>query len=142
MAGTGKIAVPGRYKDIINRAGENISPSVIERVLIRMEGIQSSQFISVPDEIPGEVPVAVINLTQDSTISKSLLHERLANNLGTAFALERVIDLRELAIDQCPVTATGKVRKVGVRKLEIDYLNLESKQFLAQGPTAAALTRI
>lgn len=35
MFETGEITALGRYKDIIDRAGENISPSVIERVLIR-----------------------------------------------------------------------------------------------------------
>ena len=62
MAETGEISVLGRYKDVINRTGENISPSTMERVLNRVEGVQSAQVFGVSDEIAGEVPVAVIKM--------------------------------------------------------------------------------
>ena len=134
-----------RYKDIINRAGENISPSTIERVLNQAAGVQSSQVVGVPDEVAGEVPVAVIKVTSGGTISKSTLQDRIVKHLGVAFALERVIDLKELAIDDFPTTATGKVRKVDVRDIILDHLRHESEastQITAREPTVAALTRI
>ncbi|KAL8991730.1 MAG: hypothetical protein Q9169_007703, partial [Polycauliona sp. 2 TL-2023] len=145
MAETGEITVLGRYKDIINRAGENISPSVMERVLNAAEGIQSCQVIGVPDEVAGEVPVAVIKTSGDVTISKDLLHERIVKELGVAFALERVLALKDLAIDDWPTTATGKVRKVDVRQLVLDHLEFESNgssRENARESTEAALTRI
>ncbi|KAL9019132.1 MAG: hypothetical protein Q9185_003606 [Variospora sp. 1 TL-2023] len=145
MAETGEITVLGRYKDIINRAGENISPAVMERVLNEVEGVQSAQVVGVPDEVAGEVPIAVIKMTKDGMISKKVLHERVVKELGVAFALERVMDLKELAIDDWPTTATGKVRKVDVRKLVLDHLALECKGITretARGPTEAALTRL
>ncbi|KAL8691266.1 MAG: hypothetical protein Q9218_003468 [Villophora microphyllina] len=145
MANAGEITVLGRYKDIINRAGENISPSVMERVLNTVEGIQSSHVVGVPDETAGEVPVAVIRLSEEGTVSKHTLHERIVKELGVAFALERVMDLRELGADHWPTTATGKVRKVDVRQLVLDHLESESKRSTretAREPTEAALTRI
>ncbi|KAL8919493.1 MAG: hypothetical protein Q9208_006778 [Pyrenodesmia sp. 3 TL-2023] len=145
MAQTGEITVLGRYKDIINRAGENISPSVMERVLNGVEGVESSQVVGVPDEVAGEVPVAVIRMTKDGTVSKNLLHERVVKELGVAFALERVVDLKELAVDSWPTTATGKIRKVDVRQLVLDHLDFVSKgstREVAREATEAALTRI
>lgn len=145
MAVTGEISVLGRYKDIINRAGENISPSVMERVLNQVEGVQSCQVVGVPDEVAGEVPVAVIKMTKDGTVSKSLLHDRIVKELGVAFALERVFDLKELAVDDFPTTATGKVRKVDVRHLVLEHLRYESESSIrmtARVPTEAVLTRI
>ncbi|KAL8650678.1 MAG: hypothetical protein Q9210_003690, partial [Variospora velana] len=145
MAETGEITVLGRYKDIINRGGENISPSVMERVLNEVEGVQSAQVVGVPDEVAGEVPIAVIKMTKDGTVSKNVLHDRVVKELGVAFALERVMDLKELATDDWPTTATGKVRKVDVRKLVLDHLAFESKgstRETAREPTEAALTRL
>ncbi|KAI4113619.1 MAG: hypothetical protein LQ345_005438 [Seirophora villosa] len=145
MAQTGEITVLGRYKDIINRAGENISPSAMERVLNEVEGVQSAQVVGVPDEVAGEVPIAVIKMTKDGTVSKSVLHDRVVKELGVTFALERVMDLKDLAIDDWPTTATGKVRKVDIRQLVLDYLASESKasaRDTARKATEAALTRL
>ena len=145
MAETGVISVLGRYKDIINRAGENISPSTMERVLNQVEGIVSSHVVGVPDEVAGEVPVAVVKLSEGAGTSKDLLHDRIVKELGVAFALERVLDLKELAIDDFPTTATGKVRKVDVRQLVLDHLHYEANilnGMTAREPTEAALTRL
>lgn len=144
MAETGEITVLGRYKDIINRAGENISPVTMERLPNHVEGVQSSQVVGVPDKIAGEVPIAVIKMRNNGVVSKSILHDRIVKELGVAFALERVIDLKELALDDFPATATGKVRRVDVRHLVREFLNLESEasaRMIARQPTEAALTR-
>lgn len=145
MAETGEITVLGRYKDIINRAGENISPSVMERVLNEVDGVESSQVVGVADEVAGEVPVAVIKTANNHTVSKSLLHDRIVKELGVAFALERVLDLKEIAIDNWPTTATGKIRKVDVRQLVLDHLEFESKGpngEITRESTETALRRI
>ncbi|KAL8681144.1 MAG: hypothetical protein Q9186_002737 [Xanthomendoza sp. 1 TL-2023] len=145
MAATGEITVLGRYKDVINRAGENISPSVLERVLNGVEGVQSAHVVGIPDEVAGEVPVAVIKMTEGKTVTKSLLHERVVKVLGTAFALERVIDLKELAVDDWPTTATAKVRKVDLREQVLQHLRAESKpstQDTVRSSTEIVLTRI
>ncbi|KAL8733533.1 MAG: hypothetical protein Q9181_003549 [Wetmoreana brouardii] len=145
MAKTGEITVLGRYKDIINRAGENISSSTMERVLNQVDGVQSSQVVGVPDEVAGEVPVAVIKMTNNGTVPEDLLHEIIVTQLGVAFALERVLDIKELAIGDFPTTATGKVRKVDLRHVVRQHLRndtITSTRMVAREPTEAALTRI
>ncbi|KAL8767601.1 MAG: hypothetical protein Q9209_005931 [Squamulea sp. 1 TL-2023] len=144
MAKTGEITVLGRYKDIINRAGENISASNMERVLNQIQGVQSSQVIGVPDEVAGEVPVAVVKTTTGENVPMSLIQDRIVKELGVACALERIVYLKELAIDEFPTTATGKVRKVELKQLVLEHLRFGSSmtRMVGQEPTEAALTRL
>ncbi|CAF9923186.1 MAG: hypothetical protein HETSPECPRED_005266 [Heterodermia speciosa] len=145
MSQTGEISVLGRYKDIINRAGENISPSVMERVLNAIQGVNSSQVVGVPDEVAGEVPVAVIKLNKDSMTPKNVFYDRILKELGVIFSLDKVLYLKELGAEDWPTTATGKVRKVDVRRMVIKHLRHESQsstRMAARESTEAALTRI
>ncbi|MCJ1299001.1 hypothetical protein MMC08_001792 [Hypocenomyce scalaris] len=144
MAETGEILILGRYKDMIIRAGMNISPPTIERVLDQVEGL-TSQVVGIPDDVAGEVPVAVVKMVNGCNVSKTWLQEHVIRNLGATFALERVIDLREFGIDDFPRTATGKVRKVDIRRLVPELLGREPKtsiSFTSPESTEAALTRI
>ena len=78
-------------------------------------------------------------------VSKTELQEHVIRNLGPTFALERVIDLRDFGIDDFPRTATGKVRKVDIRRLVQELLERESNTSIdSTNPesTEATLTRI
>lgn len=144
MAETGEIIILGRYKDMIIRAGINISPRIIENVLDQVENL-TSQVVGIPDDVAGELPVAVVKMVNGCSVSKTLLQEHVIRNLGATFALERVIDLRDLGIDDFPRTATGKVRKIDVRRLVQELLGRESdKSPDIRDPesTEAALTLI
>ena len=144
MAESGEILILGRYKDMIIRAGINISPPIIEKVLDQVEGL-TSQVVGIPDEIAGELPVAIVKMVNGCHVSKTLLQEHVIRNLGATFALERVIDLRDLGIDDFPRTATGKVRKVNIKRLVQELLGRESNEstdFTNPESTEAALTLI
>ena len=145
MSQTGETSVLGRYKDVINRAGENISPSAMERVLDAIQGVHSAQVVGVPDEIAGEVPVAVIKMDKGSIVPKSVIYNRILKELGVIFTPEKVMDLKELGVEDWPTTATGKVRKVEVRLMVAEHLRGEarsSSRMTARESTEAALTRI
>ncbi|MCJ1460939.1 hypothetical protein MMC28_011321 [Mycoblastus sanguinarius] len=144
MAETGEISILGRYKDMIIRAGMNISPPTIERVLDQVEGL-TSQVIGIPDDVAGEVPVAVVKMVNGCNVSKIWLQEYVIRNLGATFALERVMDLREFGIDDFPRTPAGKVRKVDIRRLVQELLGRASNTAISSTnpeSTEAALTRI
>ena len=144
MEESGEIVILGRYKDMIIRAGANISPATIEKVLDQVEGL-TSQVIGIPDEIAGEVPVAVVKMVNGCKVSKSWLQEHVIRDLGATFALERVIGLGEMDIDDFPRTATGKVRKVDIRRLVQELLRRESNtstEIANPGSTEAALMKI
>ena len=144
MAETGEILILGRYKDMIIRAGTNISPLIIEKVLDHFEDL-TSQVVGIPDDVAGELPVAVVKMVNGCNVSKTFLQEHVIRNLGATFALGRVIDLRDLGIDDFPRTATGKVRKVEIRRMVQELLGRESNNstdFTNPESTEAALTLI
>ena len=144
MAETGEISILGRYKDMIIRAGINISPPTIEKVLDQVEDL-TSQVVGIPDDVAGEVPVAVVKMVNRCNVSKTWLQEHVIRNLGATFALERVIDLRDFGFDDFPRTATGKVRKVDIRCLVRELLGGDSNtstDYTNPESTEAALTRI
>ncbi|KAL8669260.1 MAG: hypothetical protein Q9168_006144 [Polycauliona sp. 1 TL-2023] len=145
MAESGEITVLGRFKDVINRAGENISPLVIEKVLDQAEGVESSQVVAIPDDVAGEVPAAVIKMSKNRPVCGNLLQQRIIKELGAAFALAMVLDLKELAIAEWPKTATGKIRKAEIRQLVLRHLQCETKPSIrevAPETTETVLTRV
>ncbi|SJN11096.1 Long-chain-fatty-acid--CoA ligase [Leucobacter sp. 7(1)] len=52
--GAGRIAYVGRTKDMIRRAGENVSAAEVESVVTAHPAVQVSAVIAVPDELRGE----------------------------------------------------------------------------------------
>ena len=141
---TSEITILGRYQDMIFRAGMNISPRIIEEVLDQFENL-TSQVVDIPEDVAGELPVAVVKMVDGCKVFKTLLQEHVIRNLGATFTVERVIDLRDLGIDDFPRTATGKVRKVDVRRLVQELLGRQSNKstdFTNRESTEAALTFI
>lgn len=70
--------------------------------------------MGLPDDIAGEVPVAVVQSLMSSTKTDIM---RLVAHLGPSHALASVITLEELGINQYPLTAAGKVRKNVLKEL-------------------------
>ena len=60
----GYVAITGRFKDLIIRGGENISPREVEEFIYRMEGIQDVQVVGVPSKKYGEQVGAFVILKQ------------------------------------------------------------------------------
>ncbi|KAF5012017.1 hypothetical protein FDECE_1901 [Fusarium decemcellulare] len=100
----GIVYILGRYKDLIIRGGENIYPVKIEQKLQELDGLQAS----VPDDLAGQVPVAIVILPEGLT--KAQVSEK-ARSLDSKYALDKVYTLEELGLDRFPVTSLGKVKK-------------------------------
>ncbi|KAL8798047.1 MAG: hypothetical protein Q9182_007000 [Xanthomendoza sp. 2 TL-2023] len=131
MDDDGTILIHGRYKDIIIRGGENISPVTIEVCLNSQANVK---VVGIADPVMGEAPVAVVKtpLAQDLIPDlKSALRELVLLKLGTSFALVGVYTLAELGMDEFPLTASRKVSKRDLRSKVIEHisrLNLERSQ--------------
>lgn len=85
--------------------------------------ISKAQVIGVPDEIAGEVPIAVVSLP-----TKAQVAER-ASDMGLRYTLDSVYTLEELGLKGFPMTKTGKIRKDELKKavlLQKDQQSLES----------------
>jgi acyl-CoA synthetase (AMP-forming)/AMP-acid ligase II len=69
MDPNGELRVVGRYKDLIIRGGENISPSAIESIVFSRFGLVA-EVIGIPDDIAGEIPVAVVKSKEGVDLKK------------------------------------------------------------------------
>lgn len=118
----GQIFFHGRYKDLIIRGGENISPAKIESVLSEMPEFRSlhPQIIAAPDAIAGETPMAVVN----AEISDDLITRMSAviqSSLGVSHVPSSVVSLQSLGLSDYPKTALGKVQKSKLREIVTEY---------------------
>ncbi|KUJ19720.1 AMP-binding enzyme family protein-like protein [Mollisia scopiformis] len=117
----GVVQLLGRYKDLIIRGGENISPAKIEECLGQIPGVLA-QVVGVPDNIAGEVPVAVVQSLMSRTKAE-IMH--LVQPLGQSYSLAAIVTLEELGIEKYPLTSAGKVRKNVLKELLVKYFEPE-----------------
>jgi len=108
----GVVYITGRYKDVIIRAGENISPVKME-VAIGELGIVA-QVVAAADEYAGQVAVAVVMKLTEEVGKKEVMVK--CRELGPVFALDGVYTLEELGMEAFPVTSLGKIKKELLRQ--------------------------
>ena len=91
--------------------GENVYPKMVEDVLYRCPGISEVAIVGKPDSLHGEIPVAYIVKTGDSTLAETAVTEYCESKLAK-FQVPREVHF----IDSLPKTPTGKVLKRELRK--------------------------
>jgi fatty-acyl-CoA synthase len=116
----GYILIKDRSKDIIISAGENISSVEIEVVLGAHPGVLENAVVAAPDEKRGEVPVAVVVLKPEATVTAKELRAYCREHLA-AHKVPREIHFR----DALPKGGTGKILKAELR--EPFWAGLESR---------------
>ncbi len=100
----------GRIKDLIIRAGENISPLAIENALMNHPAIAEVAAVGVPDERAGERVKVCVVLRQGSSATESELKKFCRENLP-AFMTPDSFQFMEAL----PKTATGKILKTELK---------------------------
>lgn len=111
----GYIEIRDRAKDIIISGGENISSTEIEGVLYKHSAVLETAVIAIPDDRWGEVPLAIIVLKPESTVTESEIIAFCRANMAHFKAPKAVKFVGEL-----PKTATGKLQKFRLRKMYWD----------------------
>jgi acetyl-CoA synthetase len=106
----------GRDDDIISSAGYRIGPGEVEECLLKHPAVAFAGVIGSPDPIRGEVVSAFIVPSPGHTPSNELAAEIQAFVRERLAAHEYPRKLRFL--DQLPMTITGKIRRVELRKLD------------------------
>jgi crotonobetaine/carnitine-CoA ligase len=95
-----------RAKDVIKRAGENVSASEVESVLVDHPDIVKAAVIGVPDPVRDEAVMAFVVLAEGATLTPEDVmghcRERLAR-----FKVPTVVEFR----DGLPETSIGKIEK-------------------------------
>ncbi|HED12670.1 MAG TPA: hypothetical protein ENI62_03310, partial [Gammaproteobacteria bacterium] len=106
----------GRHDDVISSAGYRIGPGEIEDCLIKHPAIAQAAAIGSPDALRGEIIKAYVVLVADTAASpemKKSIQQHVKENLA-AYEYPREIEF----IDSLPMTTTGKVRRVDLRRLD------------------------
>ncbi len=104
----------GRKDDVISSAGYRIGPGEIEDCLLEHPAVRQSAVIGVPDALRGERVKAFIVLEAGFEKSDALAEEiRLdVRNRLAAHEYPREIEF----IDSLPMTTTGKIRRIDLRR--------------------------
>ena len=106
----GLLHLEGRLDDVVIRAGTNVSPAEIERVLGEAPEVEACAVLGLPDARLGQRIVAAVSLRPGTTTSESALLERCRRNLAAYKVPEEVRLLSAL-----PLNAIGKVDKRTLR---------------------------
>ncbi len=104
MDADGRLTLTGRLKELINRAGEKISPLEVDALLLDHPAVAEAVCFAVPDVKYGEIVQAAVVLSGDADEAAI-----------QAFCRERMADFkvpdRIYIADSLPRTATGKIQR-------------------------------
>jgi crotonobetaine/carnitine-CoA ligase len=113
----GGLIFRGRIKNMIKRAGENISPEEIEFALDRHPAVAESLVVGVPDALRTEEAVAIVVPSDGRALDPEQLTTFVANELAR-WKAPRYIAIRPEGL---PRLANGKIdRTTIVRQLDLD----------------------
>jgi fatty-acyl-CoA synthase len=115
----GYVKIVGRIKDMIIRGGENISPFEIEEYLQTHDKIESVQVIGVPSYKYGEEVMAWVKMKNGYSINEDELYTFCKGQIAT-FKIPKYWKF----VESFPATVTGKIRKVEMREISKEELNL------------------
>jgi non-ribosomal peptide synthetase component E (peptide arylation enzyme) len=119
----GYITLTGRLKEMINRGGESISATVIERLIARHPQVAVCAVIAMPDPVMGERVCAYI----EPSPGASLTFESIVLFLREEKASVQQLPERIEFVEAMPLTGVNKINKQALRedinkKLEAEAL--------------------
>lgn len=120
MRDDGYCVIVGRIKDMVIRGGENLYPREIEDFLHTHPDVDDVQVIGVPDATFGEELCAWIKMRPD----RPPLDARAVRAFSAGKLAHHKIPRYVHIVDEFPMTATGKVRKVDMRTESVRLLGL------------------
>jgi fatty-acyl-CoA synthase len=120
MDAGGYVNITGRLKDMVIRGGENVSPREIEEYLHTHPDVADVHVIGVPDARLGEEIMAWIRLHPGARPLTAADVRAYAQGQLAHYKIPRYVRI----VEDFPMTASGKVRKVDMRKTAIEVLGL------------------
>ncbi|MFE2751070.1 AMP-binding protein [Actinosynnema sp. NPDC059335] len=120
MDDEGYVNITGRIKDVVIRGGENLYPREIEEFLHTHPDVLDAQVVGVPDVKYGEELMAWVRMRPSA---EPLTAEALRSFCAGKLAHQKIPRYVHV-VDEFPMTVTGKVRKVEMRKQAVQLLGL------------------
>ncbi|MFZ5868067.1 MAG: acyl-CoA synthetase [Thermodesulfobacteriota bacterium] len=106
----------GRKDDVITSAGYRIGPAEIEDCILKYPGVSMVAVVGKPDEVRTEIVKAFIVL-KPGTAPSTKLGDDIKNFVKTKLAAHEYPREVEF-VSELPLTATGKIMRRELRKLE------------------------
>ena len=111
----------GRIDDVIKSSGYRIGPFEIESVIMELPYVLECAITPVPDEVRGQIVKATIVLTK-GTVGTPELKKEIQEYVKTHTAPYKYPRIVEF-VDELPKTISGKVRRVEIRKKDLEKAN-------------------
>ncbi|MDR1686169.1 MAG: AMP-binding protein [Desulfovibrio sp.] len=102
----GYLFLRGRKKELINRAGEMISPQEVDEVLYGFPGVELAAAVGVPHPVYGEEIVAFVRPRNGETLSEEAVRQFCRERLSAFKVPKRVYCIRDF-----PQGPSGKIRR-------------------------------
>ena len=101
----------GRYKDMLKVGGENVDPMEVEGMLLEHPAVHQVAIVGAPDDRLTEIPVAFVEAKPDAEIDAETVIGFCRGKVASFKIPKHVV-----FIDDFPMTASGKIRKVDLRE--------------------------
>jgi acyl-coenzyme A synthetase/AMP-(fatty) acid ligase len=112
----GYVFITGRLDDVINVAGHRLSTASMEEIVASHAAVAECAVIGVADELKGQVPVGLVVLKADVSITHEALRQEIVDlvreQLGPVGSFKHVVVVRQL-----PKTRSGKILRRTIRSL-------------------------
>jgi amino acid adenylation domain-containing protein len=105
----GYLTITGRLKEIINRAGEKVSPREVDERLLDHPAVRQAVTFALPHPLLGEAVAAAIVRKPGMDVDERALREFAAERLADFKVPERIVFL-----DEVPKGPTGKLQRIGL----------------------------
>jgi fatty-acyl-CoA synthase len=111
----GWASVVDRVKDLYISGGENVYPAEVEAVATRLDAVANCAVVAAPDARWGEIGVAYVQLREGATTTAAEFRAHLEANLAR-YKVPKYVEF----VPELPRNATGKVRRVELRRRALD----------------------
>ena len=110
----------GRIDDVIKSSGYRIGPFEIESVIMELPYVLECAITPVPDEVRGQIVKATIVLVKGNVGTDELKKEiqEYVKTHTAPYKYPRIVEF----VDELPKTISGKVRRVEIRKNDIEKM--------------------
>ena len=111
----------GRIDDVIKSSGYRIGPFEIESVIMELPYVLECAITPVPDEVRGQIVKATIVLvkgTEGTDALKKEIQEYVKTHTAP-YKYPRIVEF----VTELPKTISGKVRRVEIRKNDLEKMN-------------------
>jgi acetyl-CoA synthetase len=120
----------GRSDDTLNVAGKRIGPAELESAAVAHPAVSEAAAVGVPHDVKGEVPWLFCVLAPGAAATAEEVAGAIADDLGKAFAPERVLFVPALPKTRSAKIVRRAVRAAALREDPGDLSSLENPDAL------------